>query len=105
MHGADDPLVVGLRKKLEAGTAPESPTARAVREAKTLLDLLLEHDSDATERIQEARSALDHAKIANGPRESDCYHSAEAALKQAEDAVDAIHADIESVEVNSPPPP
>ena len=96
MHGADDPIVVSLRKKLEAGTAPESPTARAVREAKQLLDLLVEHDPNAADRIQEARSALDKAKIANGSRESDCYQSAEAALKQAEDAVEAIHADIEA---------
>ena len=54
------------------------------------------YEPDEVEQIREARSALDQAKIANGPRESDCYQSAEAALKQAEDAVDAIHADIEA---------
>ena len=99
MLGADHSIVVSLRKQIEAGTAPESPTAVAVKQAKTLLDLLVEHEPDELEQIQEARSALDKAKIANGSRESDCYQSAEAALKQAEDAVDALQAEIEETKI------
>ena len=95
-HGAEHPITVSLRKQLDSGTAPESTTAAAVRQARTLLDLLLEHQPDEVEQIREARSALDQAKIANGSRESDCYQSAEAALRQAEEAVDAIHAEIET---------
>jgi hypothetical protein len=94
--GADDPIVLGLRKKIDAGAVPESQTAVAVRNAKTLLDLLVDNEPDDHEGILEARSALDAAKIANGSRESDCYQSAEAAHKQAQDVVDAIHADIEA---------
>ena len=94
--GADDPIVVALRKQIQADAVPESPTALAVKEAKHLLELLLEHQPDGAEAIRDARCALDQAKIANGSRESDCYQSAEAALKQAEDTVSSIHGDIEA---------
>ena len=61
----------------------------------------MEHQPGEADAIRQARAALDAAKIANGSRESDCFQSAEAALKQAEEAVEAVHADIEATKAES----
>ena len=97
--GPDNIVVKGLRAQLDTATQLQSPTAVAVEQAKTLLDLLLKHEPDDREAIQEARAALDAAKMGNGPRESDCYQSAETALKQATATVDSIHEEIEATRI------
>ena len=96
-------LVISLRQQLDAGAAvTKSPTAQAVEHAKDYLDLLLKHQPDDLEAVSAARQALDEAKLANGPQHSDCYQSAEAAFKTADDAVVALHVEIaEAVEGHS----
>ena len=71
--GPDNAIVKGLHAQLDTAKELQSPTAVAVEQAKTLLDLLLKYEPDDREAIQEARAALDAAKIANGSKESDCY--------------------------------
>ena len=79
-YGSDDPLVKSLRAKLEAADQLRSESAIAVDNAKQRLELLLKHMPDDAERIEEARTALDDAKLANGSKESDCFQSAENTL-------------------------
>ena len=97
--GPDDPIVTGLRARMDAANELRSETAVALEKAKKRLDLLLKHRPDETELIQTARATLDDAKIANGSKESDCYQSAETALNQAQATIDSMHLEIEAAVV------